>query len=95
MTDKPNKVSIADLAKRRRDAAPRSIEARLLDERKGAAVSDARRLRRGTSATVQLNVRLPEAAKADVYKMAEDLNMTIAEVVEEAIGLLKAARAKQ
>lgn len=95
MTGKTTSVSIADLKNRKREMSAQSIDARLMDEKKGQTTTDARRLRRGTSATVQLNVRLPETAKADVYQMAEELNMTIAEVIEQAIGMLKASQTKR
>jgi hypothetical protein len=95
MTSKANKISIADLSSRNRDAVQHLLDARLADEKPGGKSADARRLRRGTSATVQLNVRLPQTAKSDVYRLAEELDLTISEVIEQAIAILKASQSKR
>lgn len=81
-------LSIKDLQKKPRKQKAASVEERLHDERGSGRRMDGRSLRAG-GATVQLNVRLPEATKADVYALAKELDVTIAEVIVRAVGIMK------
>jgi hypothetical protein len=88
-------LDLSALRKRRRDLVKGDLDAKLAAEKRGQVSKlDGRRLRAGKSKTVQLNVRVDERDKLFIFALADEKEMTIVDVMSEAIQLLRGKHGK-
>ena len=88
-------LDLSALRKRRRDLVKGDLDAKLAAEKRGQVSKlDGRRLRAGKSKTVQLNVRVDERDKLFIFALADEKEMTIVDVMSEAIQLLREKHGK-